>query len=210
MTFVSQMTEKEKHFVSRITQLSTKKVIMMDSFIYILVIFVAGAIPLVEYMLAIPFGIIAGVPTVPVIIAGFFGNLITVILLIRFVDMVWNFINKRKKQRETVSDVSVTADQNGETLQSEHEVSFDDNAEESTYTLKSKRAQRARKLWDKYGVPGLTFFGTALLSSHVTVLMACLFGGNRTYIALWMTISLAIWSLIIGVVFHFGIDAFFR
>jgi len=184
---------------------------MVDVFIYLLIVFVAGAIPLVEYMVAIPFGIIAGVPTVPAIITGFFGNLITVILLIRFVDIVWNFINKRKKQKETAaSNVSVTTDQNGETLQSESEVPIDDNAEETTYTLKSKRTQRAKKLWDKYGVPGLAFLGTAFISSHVTVLMACLFGGNRTYIALWMTISLAIWSLITGAVLHFGMDAFFR
>jgi hypothetical protein len=180
----------------------------MDLFIYILVIFIAGAIPFVESMLAIPFGIIAGVPTVLTIIVGFFGNLITVILLIRFVDIVWEKIRKRRKQKDAASDAFVTAYQNGENLQCRNEAPTDDNVKKA-YTMESKRTQKAKKLWDKYGVPGLAFFGTGLLSSHVTVLMACLFGGNRVYIAMWMTISLAIWSLLVGAAVHFGMDAFF-
>ncbi|QQK77090.1 small multi-drug export protein [Salicibibacter cibarius] len=146
-------------------------------------IFVGGTIPFIEYMLAIPAGIIAGVPTIPVIIFGFAGNLIGVILLIWLFDYVLAIRRKRKNQNKPDMD---------------------------NYTPKSKRAQKAKKLWDKYGIPGLTFFGTGLLSSHATALMACSFGGNRAYISIWMVISLAIWSIITGVAVHFGMDVFFR
>lgn len=186
----------------------------MDLMIYILLTFVAGAIPFVEYMLAIPFGIIAGVPTIPATIIGFAGNLTTVILLIWFVDKVRDALRKKKKQKVTasdsVSDAPFTVYPNGEQLQNGVEAIIDDHVNKTTGTLKSNRAQKAKKLWVKYGMPGLSFLGTVLLSSHLTALMACSFGGNRGYITIWMAISLAIWSLIVGVAVHFGMDAFFR
>lgn len=178
----------------------------MDSLIYLVLVFLAGAVPLMEYMLAIPLGIIAGAPTIPVIIAGFLGNLLTVILLIKFVDFVWDKLRKRKewKQKNVVSEASSNDDGN------EEKSSLDDNNDPSNYTAESKRARRAKKLWDKYGVPGLALLGTGFISSHVTALMACLFGGNRVYIAVWMTISLSVWSILLGVAVHFGMDIFFR
>ena len=155
----------------------------MDVLFYLLLVFVGGAIPFVEYMLAIPFGIIAGVPTIPVIVIGFAGNLIAVILLIWIFDYVLAIRRKRKNQM---------------------------NPDVKNYTPNSKRAQKAKNLWDKYGIPGLTLIGTGLLSSHATALMASSFGGNRAYITIWMVISLAIWSIITGAAVHFGMDVFFR
>jgi len=182
----------------------------MDLFIYTLIVFVAGAIPFSEYMLAIPFGIIVGVPTTLTIIAGFLGNLITVILLIRFVDFVWEKIRKRRQRKEAASRADISAEHQGELPQNKEAAATEDDADQPAYPTGSKRTQRAKKLWDQYGLPGLTLIGTGLISSHVTVLMACLFGGNRVYIAIWMTISLAVWSLFLGVAVHFGIDIFFR
>jgi cbb3-type cytochrome oxidase subunit 3 len=179
----------------------------MDSLIYILLVFLAGAVPLMEYMLAIPLGIIAGAPTIPVIIAGFLGNWITVVLLIKFVDFVWEYLRKRRerKQQDTVFKESDNDDEH------EKEDALPDGTKQHpAYTTKSKRAKRAKKLWDKYGVPGLALLGTGFISSHVTALMACLFGGNRVYLTVWMTISLAVWSVLLGVAVHFGMDVFFR
>lgn len=74
-----------------------KKVFIINLILYLLLIFVGGTIPFIEYMLAIPAGIIAGVPTIPVIIVGFAGNLISVILLIWLFDYVLAIRHKRKK-----------------------------------------------------------------------------------------------------------------
>src|SRR5699024_3855968 len=162
--------------------------------------------------LSIPAGIIAGVPTIPTMIAGFLGNLVAVMLIIKFADIVWDYLRKRKKrkQKSLVSDTSISSSENEGQLSGGSEVNREDHVTITSYMTGNKRMQKAKRLWDIYGVPGLAFLGTGLIRSHVTVLMACLFGGNRVYIAIWMTISLAIWSLFLGIAAYLGMDVFFR
>lgn len=163
-------------------------------------------------MTAIPLGIVVGLPTIPIIIVGFLGNLTTVLLLILLVDKIRNINYNRQKQKELVPNA--VEDEMMETEQAEsHDktteapASAADSDEDDTFI--SKRRQKARKIWDKYGLPGLTIIGTGILSSHITALMACTFGGNRAYVSIWMTISLAIWSVALGIAVHFGMDALF-
>ncbi|SDI49001.1 small multi-drug export protein [Natribacillus halophilus] len=180
----------------------------MDYLIYLLIVFVGAAIPLIEYMVVIPIGIIVGLPTIPIIIIAFLGNLATVLLLILLVDKVRELIRKRRREKAPVPEPAEAAEEDSV----EHmETEADDTAETSAYEkYSSKQTQKAYKLWDKYGLPGLAILGTGLLSSHLTALMACTFGGNRAYVSIWMIISLAIWSIVTGVAVHLGMDAFFR
>jgi len=79
-------------------------VVINGSDSYIVFIVLIAAVPLLEYFVAIPFGIIAGVPTITVVILAIIGNVITVILLIRFVDMVWEYLRKRKTGKRKMQD----------------------------------------------------------------------------------------------------------
>ncbi|AXF56456.1 small multi-drug export protein [Salicibibacter kimchii] len=184
----------------------------MDHLIYFIIIFLGAAIPFIEYMTVIPLGVIIGLPLLPTIVLGFAGNLVTVLLVIFLVDKIREFLQRRKKQ-----NARLPATEKGSTSSSNIDQESNNKTEATATTevaweesFTSKRRERAQKLWDKYGLPGLAVLGTGLLSSHLTAMMACTFGANRTYIIIWMAISLALWSILIGIAFQLGMDAIFR
>jgi len=66
-------------------------------FITYLIIFLLAAIPMLEIAAIIPVGIIGGLPAVPVMVTAFVGNLVTIILLIVFLDEIRKWRRKKKK-----------------------------------------------------------------------------------------------------------------
>lgn len=177
----------------------------MDLIYYIALIVLIAAVPLLESFVAIPFGVIVGVPTITVVISAIIGNVITVILLIRFVDIVWEYLRKRKIRKEENARLKNFATSDADDESDEYDYKKDENNKNA---FDSKRMKKAKNLWDKYGLSGLTIIGTGLLSSHFTALVACLLGGNRFYITMWMIISITLWSALLGGALHFGIDIF--
>lgn len=67
------------------------------------IIFLLAAIPFLEIAMIIPLAIIGGVPAVPTMIVAFFGNLLTIVLLIVFLDKIREWRRKRKKEEQTDS-----------------------------------------------------------------------------------------------------------
>ncbi len=135
---------------------------------YILV-FLLAAVPFFESAVVTPVAILAGLSAIPVFILAIGGNLITVYIVIVFIEKV-----KRWRKKE------------------------DDG----------KRTGRAKKIWDKYGLPGLTLLGPFFVGSHLTAFLALLFGGTKKQVSIWITISIAAWSLLLGLLVYFGIDWF--
>lgn len=74
----------------------------------------------------------------------------------------------------------------------------------------SKRQLRGRKIMNKYGVPGLALAGPIFIGTHIAAFFALLFGATRRKTIVWMTISIAGWSLIFGVVTAMGFNFFVR
>ncbi|GIO03173.1 small multi-drug export protein [Brevibacillus laterosporus] len=70
----------------------------------------------------------------------------------------------------------------------------------------SKRQQRARQLFKKYGLPGLSILGPALVGSHLTAIMGMSFGATRQKMLLWIGISLVAWTGLAMVIGYFGAD----
>jgi uncharacterized membrane protein len=77
-------------------------------------------------------------------------------------------------------------------------------------TSSGKREKKAAHIWKRYGLPGLALISPILIGSHLGVIAAMSFGGNRNQIALWMTISILLWSVVAGVLSHYGINLFFE
>lgn len=69
-------------------------------FVTYLIIFILAAIPMLEIAAIIPVGIIGGLPAIPVMVTAFVGNLITIILLILFLDKIRSWRRKKKVHTE--------------------------------------------------------------------------------------------------------------
>ena len=72
----------------------------------------------------------------------------------------------------------------------------------------SKRSERARELWDKYGLPGMLMLGPILIGTHVAAFIGMTLGASKVKTALWSTISIGLWAIIFGVVTSLGFDFF--
>ncbi|GIP17461.1 hypothetical protein J40TS1_31030 [Paenibacillus montaniterrae] len=71
--------------------------------------------------------------------------------------------------------------------------------------MRSNRWQRAQKLFQKYGVPGVSLLGP-IICFHVAAAIALGAGTSKSYIMLWQTIAIAGWSIALGIAFGFGIN----
>ncbi|MGO1522998.1 MAG: small multi-drug export protein [Nesterenkonia sp.] len=58
-----------------------------------------------------------------------------------------------------------------------------------------KRREKARRLFDKFGVPGVSLLGPMALPSQFTAPLMASFGANRHLIMLWMTVSIIVWGV---------------
>ncbi len=61
----------------------------------------------------------------------------------------------------------------------------------------SKRRQRAKQLWNKYGLPGLAAASPISTGVHLAAVFALGLGSSRRATALWMTASIASWTVVI-------------
>jgi len=74
----------------------------------------------------------------------------------------------------------------------------------------SKRTERGKRIWNKYGMPGVALLGPILIGTHIAAFIGLLFGANKTNATIWMTISIALWTLGFGIATILGFDLFNR
>lgn len=71
-------------------------------------------------------------------------------------------------------------------------------------TTPSKKETRSRRIWERYGIPGLALLAPILVGTDIAAVLALTFGSNRTHVISWMTISLAVWTVIFVVASMYG------
>jgi Ca2+/H+ antiporter, TMEM165/GDT1 family len=147
----------------------------MSIYIAYLVIFLLGATPFFEVVGVIPIGVAAGLEAVPVTILAFAGNMVTIYLLILLTDKVKAWLHRRKEKKI----------QNGEHVSEKKEI-------------------RAGRVWKKYGLPGLSLVAPFITGSHLGAILAMGFGGSKIQITVWMTISVVVWTLVMGFASYYG------
>lgn len=160
-------------------------------FVSYLLVFVLAAIPLFELITVVPLAIIGGLSPIPVAITGFLGNLLTVVLLIVFVDKGKDWLKARKLRRNEK--------QVNEEIQ---------NCEDVSQEQVSKKEERAKGLFNKYGLPGLTILGPIIVGSHITAFMAMGFSSKRSLVFSWMIVSLVLWTIISAMATSYGVTLF--
>ncbi|GEN86812.1 small multi-drug export protein [Oceanobacillus sp. FSL W8-0428] len=69
----------------------------------------------------------------------------------------------------------------------------------------SKRKNRAQNIFKKYGVAGLSFAGP-IICYHVCAAISIASGAKKSYVSIWQAIGIGVWSVALGVAFHYGIN----
>lgn len=67
-----------------------------------------------------------------------------------------------------------------------------------------ERYARARSLWDRYGLAGLSVGGPILTGVHIAALVALLAGSSTRSVAGWMTVGIGLWTVVLVTVSVFG------
>lgn len=138
-------------------------------FLQLLSIFILSLIPFFESYGAIPFGLILGFPTIPVILTAAVGNWISLMAFIWIISKLRSRVKSKKKDKEP-----------------------------------SKRALKARRYFEKYGVPGSSLAGI-LLGFHIAAAIPLAARANKSYVSLWITISIILWSVVVGILSVSGV-----
>ena len=139
-------------------------------FLQLLSIFILSLIPFFESYGAIPFGLILGFPTIPVILTAAVGNWVSIMAFIWIISKLRSRIKSKKKDKEP-----------------------------------SKRALKARRYFEKYGVPGVSLAGI-LLGFHIAAAIPLAARANKSYVSLWITISIILWSVVVGILSVSGVN----
>ena len=151
-----------------------------------IVVFVMAFIPGIEVLLVIPIAIATGLSPFWVVTVAFAGNLLAVWIITVVYERLENWWEEYKQQKiegyegQVIEQVKKT----------------------------SKRGDRARRIWDRYGLPGLALLAPAIIGIHLAVIVALAFKSPKWPTAIWMTISLAVWSIGLGVVSFYGLSLF--
>lgn len=74
----------------------------------------------------------------------------------------------------------------------------------------SKKNERAKRIWNKYGLPGLAMLGPILIGTHIAAFIGMTLGATKKNTTLWLTISIAVWTLAFGILTALGFDFFTR
>lgn len=74
----------------------------------------------------------------------------------------------------------------------------------------NKRSERAKRIWNRYGLPGLAMLGPILIGTHIAAFIGMTLGATKRNTTVWLTISIAAWTLAFGILTALGFDFFTR
>lgn len=72
----------------------------------------------------------------------------------------------------------------------------------------NKRSERAKRIWNKYGLPGVAMLGPILIGTHIAAFIGMTLGATKKNTTVWLTISIAAWTLAFGILAALGFDFF--
>lgn len=73
---------------------------------------------------------------------------------------------------------------------------------------RAKQMQRAKRIMNKYGLPGLALLGPLVIGSHIAAFIGLSLGASPRWTVLWMTISIGVWTLGVGISSILGFEWF--
>lgn len=73
-------------------------------------------------------------------------------------------------------------------------------------TEESPKRQRLRRMFDRFGVPGVSLLGQTFLPSQITSAAMVGFGASRNAVVVWQLVSIVLWGAIFGALAHLGVS----
>ena len=141
----------------------------MDELALYVGVFLGAAVPFLEVWIAVPLGVIAGLPWVPAAIVGFVGNFVSLLPIIYATEKLkklgGRWLKRPPKKEEN---------------------------------LGSYKRDRKQKIMSKFGIPGLAFLGPFLIGVHAAASFSIAMGASRNKVLFWFTVSLLLCSFVFG------------
>lgn len=131
-----------------------------------LLVFAFAAFPWVEIAIVIPIAIGLDLDPVLVGVVAFAGNVGSVYVLLAFHQRIARWRARRQ-----------------------------DEPDDATVEPSNRRTLWAKRLWDRYGLPGIALAAPALTGVHLAALIALAAGSRRRAVAGWMTVGIAAWTV---------------
>lgn len=72
------------------------------------------------------------------------------------------------------------------------------------------RRQRMKRMFDRFGVPGVSLLGQTILPSQITSAAMVGFGASRNAVIFWQIVSIILWGALFGLIAHLGIGLVLR
>lgn len=72
----------------------------------------------------------------------------------------------------------------------------------------NKRFEKAKKYFNKYGVPGISLLGPFFGISHIGAIVCILADADKKKLMLWQFASIVLWAVGMGVLVTFGVNIF--
>lgn len=70
----------------------------------------------------------------------------------------------------------------------------------------SARRERAQALWERFGLRVFAFASPVATGTHIGAVLALLFGASRRAVTVWMSVSLAAWTVALVVASSLGLS----
>lgn len=191
-----------------------------------LVVFLAAAIPWLEVLIVVPAGILAGLPPVPTAVVGAIGNIVTLVPLVIGGDRLRSWWRRRSARRvDAENDVTPARGRLGPARDragrpgdaANRPVAYlavpgspdgadgADGADDDTVT--GDRGGRARRVFDRFGLPGLALVGPVVTGIHVAAIVGLAAGTDRRRTLGWLIGGVVVWSFAAAGATVLGIEA---
>ena len=194
----------------------------MNEWIAYLTVFVAAAIPWLEVLLVVPAGIVAGLPPGPTAVVGAAGNAATLVPLVFAGDRLRGWWRTRRS-RKAAGGTAPSAEASGHrTADPGHGHGPAHGPGPGSATAPDRtapdppvsdpgaghgRGGRARRLFDRFGLPGLALLGPLLTGVHFAALVALAAGARRRPTTVWLLGGVVGWSALAAAATVFGLEA---
>lgn len=168
-------------------------------------VFVLAAIPWLEVLVVIPPAIALGLEPTLVGAFAFLGNALAVVALVAFAGRLSRWW--RGRRNPAVAEGAAGPTDSSATASADDPPRSPPRSSDPTDPNDgSARFRRARRLWDRYGLIGLSFAAPILTGVHLAAVAAVAAGATERATVGWMTVSLAVWTVVLVGASVFGLS----